>query len=36
VRVIAPEDADCRPAVERLGVRVFNDMHEGLRGVDVA
>jgi aspartate carbamoyltransferase catalytic subunit len=25
----------CRPDVERLGVRVFHDMSEGLRGVDV-
>ncbi len=34
VRVIAPKTLLPR-GVERLGVRVFNDMKEGLRGVDV-
>jgi len=34
VRVIAPKTL-LPTAVERMGVRVFNDMHEGLRGVDV-
>jgi aspartate carbamoyltransferase catalytic subunit len=34
VRVIAPKTL-LPTAVERLGVRVFHDMHEGLRGVDV-
>ena len=34
VRVIAPKTL-LPASVERLGVRVFHDMHEGLRGVDV-
>ena len=34
VRVIAPKTL-LPTSVERLGVRVFHDMHEGLRGVDV-
>ena len=34
VRVIAPKTL-LPTGVERLGVRVFHDMHEGLRGVDV-
>jgi aspartate carbamoyltransferase catalytic subunit len=34
VRVIAPKTL-LPTGVERLGVRVFNDMREGLRGVDV-
>jgi len=34
VRVIAPKTL-LPTGVERLGVRVFNDMQEGLRGVDV-
>ncbi len=34
VRVIAPKTL-LPTNVERLGVRVFHDMHEGLRGVDV-
>jgi aspartate carbamoyltransferase catalytic subunit len=34
IRVIAPKTL-LPTGVERLGVRVFNDMREGLRGVDV-
>jgi aspartate carbamoyltransferase catalytic subunit len=34
VRVIAPKTL-LPSGIERLGVRVFNDMKEGLRGVDV-
>ena len=34
VRVIGPKTL-LPTGVERLGVRVFNDMREGLRGVDV-
>jgi len=34
VRVIAPKTL-LPTGIERLGVRVFNDMREGLRGVDV-
>ena len=34
VRVIAPRTL-LPTGVERMGVRVFNDMREGLRGVDV-
>ena len=34
VRVIAPKTL-LPTDVERMGVRVFHDMHEGLRGVDV-
>ena len=34
VRVIAPRTL-VPTGVERMGVRVFNDMREGLRGVDV-
>ena len=34
VRVIAPRTL-LPTGVERMGVRVFNDMQEGLRGVDV-
>jgi aspartate carbamoyltransferase catalytic subunit len=34
VRVIAPKTL-LPGGVERMGVRVFNDMNEGLRGVDV-
>jgi len=34
IRVIAPKTL-LPSCVERLGVRVFHDIHEGLRGVDV-